>query len=245
MSLTLWRVRSHQCDVLAGPWSVRSHSCDWNVQCITSSTFRFGAERRCITAIQATKYLFNPSWSIIMCIWSDITGVQDYEMHYMNDWLKICVFNPLTRTITPVWCLGWSLKRTITLVWLERSVHHVINLSLRSRAAVHHCCSPILQVRNSERVWVLQHSSGGRSLTGEKSNSREDSHTRSVRWPSPLRASVLKRANFSKWATRVLNRSYHPCITRVFHDRCLSRVGIQFSLSPGMTTRLHCPLRMW
>ncbi len=149
----------------------------------------------------------------------------------MNDWLKRCVFNPLTRTITPVWCLGWSLKRKITLVWLERSVRHVINLSLRSWAAVHHCCSPILQVRNSERVRVLQRSNGGRSLTGEKSNSREDSHTRSVRWPSPLRASVLKRANFSKRATRVLNMSYHPCITRAFYDRCLTCLGIQFSLS--------------
>ncbi len=28
-----------------------------------------------------------------MCIWSDITAVQDYEMHYMNAWLKRCVFN--------------------------------------------------------------------------------------------------------------------------------------------------------
>ncbi len=28
-----------------------------------------------------------------MCIWSDITAVQDYEMHYMNTWLKRCVFN--------------------------------------------------------------------------------------------------------------------------------------------------------
>ncbi len=27
-----------------------------------------------------------------MCIWSDITAVQDYEMHYMNAWQKICVF---------------------------------------------------------------------------------------------------------------------------------------------------------
>ncbi len=28
-----------------------------------------------------------------MCVWSDITAVQDYEMHYMNAWLKRCVFN--------------------------------------------------------------------------------------------------------------------------------------------------------
>ncbi len=61
-----------------------------------------------------------------------------------------------------------------------------------------------LRVRNSERVRALQRSSGGRGLTGEKCGTREDSHTRSVQWPAPLRASTLKRANFSKRATRVI-----------------------------------------
>ncbi len=28
-----------------------------------------------------------------MCIWSDVTEVQDYEIHYVNAWLKRCVFN--------------------------------------------------------------------------------------------------------------------------------------------------------
>ncbi len=28
-----------------------------------------------------------------MCVWSDITAVQDYAMHYMNAWLQRCVFN--------------------------------------------------------------------------------------------------------------------------------------------------------
>ncbi len=28
-----------------------------------------------------------------MCVWSDITAVQDYEMHYINAWLNRCVFN--------------------------------------------------------------------------------------------------------------------------------------------------------
>ncbi len=28
-----------------------------------------------------------------MCICSDRLAVQDCEMHYMNDWLKRCVFN--------------------------------------------------------------------------------------------------------------------------------------------------------
>ncbi len=28
-----------------------------------------------------------------MCVWSDIPAVQDYEMHYMNAWVKRCVFN--------------------------------------------------------------------------------------------------------------------------------------------------------
>ncbi len=29
-----------------------------------------------------------------MCVCSDRLAVQDYEMHYMNAWLKRCVFNP-------------------------------------------------------------------------------------------------------------------------------------------------------
>ncbi len=66
------------------------------------------------------------------------------------------------------------------------------------RTVMHHYCSSILRVRNSERVRALQRSSGGRGLTGEKSGSREDSHTRSVRWPAPLRASALKRVNSLK-----------------------------------------------
>ncbi len=81
---------------------------------------------------------------------------------------------------------------------------HRINHPFASEPERHHCCSPILRVRNSERVQALQRSSSGRSLTGEKSGSREDSHTRSVRWQAPLRTSALKRANFSERATRVI-----------------------------------------
>ncbi len=28
-----------------------------------------------------------------MCVWLDITEVQDYDMHYVNAWLKRCFFN--------------------------------------------------------------------------------------------------------------------------------------------------------
>ncbi len=39
-----------------------------------------------------------------MCIWSDITAVLDYEIHYMNAWLKRCVFNlGLNRERECVW----------------------------------------------------------------------------------------------------------------------------------------------
>ncbi len=66
-------------------------------------------------------------------------------------------------------------------------------------------------------MWALRHSSGGRGLTGEKRNgSREDSHTRSVRWPAPLRASALKEHISLKEYTgdRVfLKMSYHPCVS--------------------------------
>ncbi len=91
----------------------------------------------------------------------------------------------------------------------------------------------------SERVRALQRSSGGRGLTGEKRNgSREDSHTRSVRWPAPLRASALKERISLKEYTgdRVfLKMSYHPCVSgcgrslapQDGHDRCLTCLGIQ------------------
>ncbi len=54
-------------------------------------------------------------------------------------------------------------------------------------------------------------------VTGEKKiNLPADSHTRSVRWPAPLRASTLKEY-FSKRATRgdciFLKMSYHPCVS--------------------------------
>ncbi len=90
-----------------------------------------------------------------------------------------------------------------------------------------------------ERVRALQHSSGGRGLTGEKRNgSREDSHTRSVRWPAPLRASALKEHISLKEYTgdRVfLKMSYHPCVSgcgrslvpQDGHDHCLTCLGIQ------------------
>ncbi len=32
--------------------------------------------------------------TVKICIWSDITAEQDYEMHYVNAWLKRWVFNP-------------------------------------------------------------------------------------------------------------------------------------------------------
>ncbi len=91
----------------------------------------------------------------------------------------------------------------------------------------------------SERVRALQHSSGGRGLTGEKRNgSREDSHTRSVQWPAPLRASALKEHISLKAYTgdRVfLKMSYHPCVSgcgrslapQDGHDHCLTCLGIQ------------------
>ncbi len=91
----------------------------------------------------------------------------------------------------------------------------------------------------SERVRALQHSSGGRGLTGEERNgSREDSHTRSERWPAPLRASALKEHISLKEYTgdRVfLKMSYHPCVSgcgrslapQDGHDHCLTCLGIQ------------------
>ncbi len=46
-----------------------------------------------------------------MCVWSDITAVQDYEMHYVNAWLKRCVFNlDLNReSVSEPWTLSGRL----------------------------------------------------------------------------------------------------------------------------------------
>ncbi len=42
---------------------------------------------------QTSKHeVFNPSKRMKMCIWSDITEVQGYEIQYVNAWLKRCVF---------------------------------------------------------------------------------------------------------------------------------------------------------
>ncbi len=66
---------------------------------------------------------------------------------------------------------------------------------------------------------------------------REDSHTRSVRWPAPLRASALKeQISLHNTGDRVfVKMSYHPCVSgcgrslapQDSHDRCLTCLGIQ------------------
>ncbi len=50
-----------------------------------------------------------------MCIWSDITAVQDCEMHYMNAWLKRCVFNlDLNReSVSKPWTLSGRLLQSL------------------------------------------------------------------------------------------------------------------------------------
>ncbi len=46
-----------------------------------------------------------------MCIWSDVTEVQGYEIHYVNAWLKRCVFNlDLNReSVSEHWTLSGRL----------------------------------------------------------------------------------------------------------------------------------------
>ncbi len=50
-----------------------------------------------------------------MCVWSDITAVQDYEMYYMNAWLKRCVFNlDLNReSVSEPWTLSGRLFQSL------------------------------------------------------------------------------------------------------------------------------------
>ncbi len=50
-----------------------------------------------------------------MCVWSAIIAVQDYEMHYMNAWLKICVFNlDLNReSVSEPWTLSGKLFQSL------------------------------------------------------------------------------------------------------------------------------------
>ncbi len=49
-----------------------------------------------------------------MCVWSDITAVQD-EMHYVNAWLKRCVFNlDLNReSVSEPWTLSERLFQSL------------------------------------------------------------------------------------------------------------------------------------
>ncbi len=75
------------------------------------------------------------------------------------------------------------------------------------------------------------------AVSREKTTVREDSHTRSVRRPAPLRASALKeQIALHNTGDRVfVKMSYHPCISgcgrslvpQDGHDRCLTCLGIQ------------------
>ncbi len=76
-------------------------------------------------------------------------------------------------------------------------------------------CSPFYRSVFLDRVWALRHSSGGHGRTGEKDHLPVDSHTRSVRWPAPLRASTLKE-HFSKRATGVIAYFWRCLITSAF-----------------------------
>ncbi len=50
-----------------------------------------------------------------MCIWSDVTEVQGYEIHYVNAWLKRCVFNlDLNReSVSEPWTLSGRLFQSL------------------------------------------------------------------------------------------------------------------------------------
>ncbi len=106
----------------------------------------------------------------------------------------------------------------------------LIILSLRSWAVVLHYCSSCRceweawasAGVTAQQRWSRSH---GRTMV------REDSHTRSVRWPAPLRASALK----SKLNCVFIKMSYHPCVSgcgrslapQDGHDHCLTCLGIQ------------------
>ncbi len=58
-----------------------------------------------------------------MYVWSDITAVHDYEMHYMNAWLNRCVFNlhlnrecvwtpNITRKAIPEFLVDFAIRGT-------------------------------------------------------------------------------------------------------------------------------------
>ncbi len=95
-----------------------------------------------------------------------------------------------------------------------------------------------LRVRSFTSAGVTARQRWSRSHGRKRNGSREDSHTRSVRWPAPLRASALKEQISLKEYTgdRVfLKMSYHPCVSgcgrslapQDGHDHCLTCLGIQ------------------
>ncbi len=95
-----------------------------------------------------------------------------------------------------------------------------------------------LRVRSFTIAGVTARQRWSRSHGRKRNGSREDSHTRSVRWPAPLRASALKEQISLKEYTgdRVfLKMSYHPCVSgcgrslapQDGHDHCLTCLGIQ------------------
>ncbi len=113
----------------------------------------------------------------------------------------------------------------------------LIILSLRSRAVVLHYCS---SCRCEWEAWASAGVTAQQrwSRSHGRKTSREDSHTRSVRWPAPLRASALKKYISLKeyMGDRVfLKMSYHPCVSGCCrslapqdgHDHCLTCLGIQ------------------
>ncbi len=93
----------------------------------------------------------------------------------------------------------------------------LIILSLRSRAVVF---SLLLFLSASEKLSVTAQQRWSRSHGRKRNGSREDSHTRSVRWPAPLRASALKE-RISLKSTRVIASTLWLAHTRSLASSCL------------------------
>ncbi len=104
-----------------------------------------------------------------MCVWSDIPAVQDYEMHYMNAWLKRCVFNldlnresvseprtlsgRLFRSLGARYENGFHIKMALWLVlWSRVTFGYLFSFSL-SYSLLPSCGQLLLDICKLPRCW--------------------------------------------------------------------------------------------
>ncbi len=76
-----------------------------------------------------------------MWVWSDITAVQDYEMHYLNAWLNRCVFNLDLDRVSEPRTLSGRLFQSLGAKYEKAPLPPLVDFAILSTSVVKRPCT--------------------------------------------------------------------------------------------------------